>query len=352
MESYLPAIMITRRGFLQQAVLATAAAHLTSINGKVDHEDGMIMTVNGPIKPAAMGFTLSHEHVLVDFIGADNFNKNRYNQEEVFNVALPFLKEANKNGCSGFVECTPGYLGRDAILLRRLSMASGLNIVTNTGFYGASGEKYLPRFVYYETSEQIAARWILEWTDGIDSTDIKPGFIKTSVDKAPLSPGLRKIIDAAAITHLATGLTIGVHTGDGKAAEEQLEILKSRGVAPEARIWIHAQNEKDSAMHIGAARKGSWVSFDGVNPNSIQENIHYLQTMKNEKLLDRVLISQDSGWYHVGEPGGGDFKNYTAIFSQFIPALDHAGFTKEEIHGLFVINPAQAFTIGVRKFQV
>ena len=130
----------------------------------------------------------------------------------------------------------------------------------------AVGEKFLPRFVYHETAEQIASRWIREWTDGIEGTGIKPGFIKTSVDKAPLSPTLRKIIDAAGITHLATGLTIGVHTGDGEAAKEQLEILKARGVSPEARNWIHAQNEKDNRYHIEAAKKGSWVSFDGVNP--------------------------------------------------------------------------------------
>jgi predicted metal-dependent phosphotriesterase family hydrolase len=224
-------------------------------------------------------------------------------------------------------------------------------VITNTGFYGAVKEKFLPRFVYDETSEQIASRWILEWKDGIEGTGIKPGFIKTSVDKAPLSPTLRKIIDAAAVTHLATGLTIGVHTGDGKAAVEQLEILKARGVAPEARIWIHAQNEKDNLFHIEAAKKGSWVSFDGVNPDTIHDNIVLLQIMKKEKLLDHVLVSQDSGWYNVGEPKGGNYKNYITVFDRLIPALEQNGFTKDEINGLFVINPAKAFTIRVRKLH-
>ena len=341
--------MLSRRRFLKQTAFATAALHLPVFYEIANDADAMIMTVNGPINSTDMGFTLSHEHVLVDFIGADNFSKNRYDPEEVFKVALPFLEEAKKKGCNSFVECTPAYLGRDPLLLQRLSKGSGLNIITNTGFYGASGEKYLPRFVYRESSEQIAARWIAEWTAGIEGTGVKPGFIKTSVDKAPLSHPLRKIIDAAAITHLATGLTIGVHTGDGKAAEEQLEILKSRGVAPQARIWIHAQNEKDPMLHIEAAKKGSWISFDGVSPDSIQENIQFLQNVKKKKLLDHVLVSQDSGWYHVGESGGGDYKNYTCISQEFIPALGKAGFTEEEIHGLFVINPAKAFAVRVRK---
>jgi predicted metal-dependent phosphotriesterase family hydrolase len=313
--------------------------------------DAIVMTVNGPMKPEDLHFTLTHEHVLADFIGADNYSKERYNAEEVYTTALPFLEQVKKKGCSTFVDCSPAYLGRDVKLLQRLSKASGLNVITNTGFYGAVKEKFLPRFVYDETSEQIASRWILEWKDGIEGTGIKPGFIKTSVDKAPLSPTLRKIIDAAAVTHLATGLTIGVHTGDGKAAVEQLEILKARGVAPEARIWIHAQNEKDNLFHIEAAKKGSWVSFDGVNPDTIHDNIVLLQIMKKEKLLDHVLVSQDSGWYNVGEPKGGNYKNYITVFDRLIPALEQNGFTKDEINGLFVINPAKAFTIRVRKLH-
>jgi len=31
-----------------------------------------VMTVNGPELPGKMGITLEHEHILVDFIGADS----------------------------------------------------------------------------------------------------------------------------------------------------------------------------------------------------------------------------------------------------------------------------------------
>jgi phosphotriesterase-related protein len=101
--------------------------------------------------------------------------------------------------------------------------------------------------------------------------------------------------------------------------------------------------------HTESARQGSWVSFDGVNPKSKETHIGYLKAMKTEKLLHFVLVSQDSGWYHVGEPGGGDYKNYNYILTDFIPALRHQGFTGEEIDTLFIHNPAKAFTIGVRK---
>ncbi len=88
--------MHTRRHFLQQTALAAAALQLQAFKWKPESADGMVMTVAGPINPDAMHFTLTHEHVLADFIGADNYSKSRYNPEEVYSVALPFLTEVRK----------------------------------------------------------------------------------------------------------------------------------------------------------------------------------------------------------------------------------------------------------------
>jgi predicted metal-dependent phosphotriesterase family hydrolase len=339
---------INRRDFLQKSTFATAGILLLP-DLIVCKSKSIVMTVLGPIDANAVGFTLTHEHILVDFIGADKINKARYDAEEVFRIALPFLKELKMKGCDTLIECTPAYLGRDPQLLKRLSVASGLNMVSNTGYYGAVNEKYLPAHARTESAEQLAARWISESKKGIEGTGIKPGFIKTSVDKAPLTPTQRKIISAAALTHLATGLVIAIHTGNGEAAKEQLAILNSYGVRPDARIWVHAQNEQDITYHIEAAKHDSWVSFDGVNPESIRTYVNFLQTMKKENLLHRVLVSQDSGWYHVGEVKGGTFNSFTCIFTEFIPALQREGFTREEIDLIFRKNPAATFTIAVRK---
>jgi phosphotriesterase-related protein len=138
------------------------------------------------------------------------------------------------------VECTPAFLGRDAKLLKRLATASGLHIITNTGFYGAANDKYVPALAREESVQQLADRWIREFREGIDGTSIRPGIIKIGVDAGPLSEIDAKLVRAAAKTHLQTGLTIASHTGDGVAALEELEILKQEGVHPSALIWVHA----------------------------------------------------------------------------------------------------------------
>jgi phosphotriesterase-related protein len=71
--------------------------------------------------------------------------------------------------------------------------------------------------------------------------------------------------------------------------------------------------------------------------------------MKQEGLLEHVLFSQDSGWYHVGEPNGGEYQGYTTVFEKFLPALTEKGFTQEDIDLLFIKNPAKALAVKVRK---
>ena len=339
-----------RKDFIRSGILLCApyVLPLRNMMPETGNED-YIMTVNGHIRSADAGFTLTHEHILVDFIGAGKITTSRYNANEVYNKALPVLQEAVKNGCKTLVECTPNYLGRNAGLLQRLSKASGLHIVCNTGYYGAAKEKFLPKHAYTDSAKQLAARWINEWESGIEGTGIKPGFIKTGVDTFPLSPVQQKLIEAAALTHLSTGLTFGVHTGNGDAALQELKIIKATGVSPAAWVWIHAQSEKNRDIHLQVAKEGGWVSFDGLSDDSVQQYVQFLKDMKAEKLLHKTLISHDAGWYHVGEPGGCQFRYYNAVFKFMLPLLRKEGFSGKEIKQVFEVNPANALTVRIRK---
>ena len=122
-----------------------------------------INTVLGSIPATGLGQTLMHEHILTDFIGADRVGPGRYDAQDVIRVALPHLQTAKSLGCSTLVECTPAYMGRDPGLLAALSKASGLHILTNTGFYGAAADRYVPRFAYAQTAEALATRWTREF---------------------------------------------------------------------------------------------------------------------------------------------------------------------------------------------
>jgi phosphotriesterase-related protein len=331
----------TRRGFLA-GIPCLAALRARAV------EEPWTYAVTGRVRTGQLGVTLPHEHVLVDFVGADKVSRDRYDANEVFRTALPHLAALQKAGCQTLVECTPAYLGRDPRLLRRLSEASGVTLLANTGYYGAAQDKYVPAHAFDESAERLAERWTAEFADGIEGTGIRPGFMKIGVDSGPLSTIDRKLVRAAALCHRQTGLSIACHTGNGEAAFDALDTLRAEGVSPEAFLWIHAQNEKDRALHVKAARAGAWVSFDGVSSSSVEAHVASVSAMIVAGQGGRVLVSQDAGWYHAGEPGGGEFRPYTGLFERFLPALRTAGVADAQLRALTLSNPAQAFAIRRR----
>lgn len=321
-----------------------------------ERADGRIMTVLGLIAPDELGMTLPHEHGVVDFLGAEKSAVLRHDADDAFTTILPHLKKLRERGCQSVVECTPNYIGRDARLLKRLSETTGLNILTNTGYYGASGNKFLPKHAFSESAEQLAARWLAEWRDGIDGSGVRPGFMKLGVGSGKLPDVHAKLVRAAAQVHLQSGLTIAIHTGDGDAALDEIRILREEGVAASALIWVHAQNGS-GPQQSEAARLGAWVSLDGYSEKNRERYKTFLLTLKQAGLLGRVLLSHDHYWSVEGEGGRGSLKIHSggaanafeAIFTQLLPDLRAAGFSEEEVRQLTVKNPAEAFTIRVRK---
>jgi phosphotriesterase-related protein len=335
-------VRLSRRAWL--AGVASALPVLCRAQGAPPVAGRRVETVTGPVAASALGVTVMHDHVLVDFIGAAGVSRSRYDADAVFAVALPHLRRARELGCETLVECTPAYLGRDPALLKRLSEASEVRILSNTGLYGAANDKHLPAFAFERTAEQLAGMWIREATGGLDGTAIRPGFMKIGVDAAPLSDVDAKLVRAAAITTRETGLPIASHTASGPAAMAELDLLEAAGVPASSFIWVHAQSERDPAYHLRAARRGAWVEFDGLSPSSVSRHVELVVGMKNAGLLDRVLVSHDAGWYHVGEPDGGQFRPFDTLFTAFLPALRAAGASEGDVRRLLVDNPRTALT--------
>lgn len=326
----------------------------------VPEREGEVVTVKGNVFSEDLGITLIHEHVLVDWIGADSTGYHRWNRDEVLERVLPYFHEMAGRGVDTIGEFTPAYLGRDPFLLAELTRLTGIQIITNTGYYGAVGNRFIPAYVFDQSAEEIAAGWIDEFENGIEGSEIRPGFLKISVaEENPLSDFHQTLLQAAAITHLQTGMPIFSHTIGDIPAYEQVALLKENGVSPEAWVWTHAQTGSLEAVKE-LAEMGAWISLDNVRfePNqepketgSLEWYAERLNELKNAGLLDKVLISHDAGWYDAGEPNGGDFRGYTDIFDFMLSRLVDTGFTDEEILKLLVDNPARALSLGVKPLQ-
>jgi len=307
-----------------------------------------IQDVNGSHPADTNQIWLTHEHILVDFIGADSISPDRWSDEAVIKEIIPYLEELKEFNVRYFVDATPDCLGRDALLLQKISNQTGIRIITNTGLYGARKNIFIPQYAREMSAEKLAECWIHEYEKGIDGTSVKPGFIKIGIDNAdPLDSMQQKLVRAAALTHLKTGLTIASHTGKARGLWPQLNILREMGVSPEAFIWVHASSEDNFDNFLKAARMGCWISFDkfGWEP---EKDVDKILFAKRNGILDRILISHDAGWYDPGKAVQ-SIRGYTNIFRKLWPPLQAKGFTEDEFRMLVSVNPAKAYGIIIRR---
>lgn len=351
----------TRREFLSTtAWLATGMALGPVLGRAADPQvlhDGW-MTVTGFVRSLPAPAILPHEHVTTDFLGAEKLPAPRYDRGKAFDLIAPHFEKLRQRGVGLLVECTPAHIGRDVLLLKRLSEASGVRILTNTGYYGAVENKFLPRHAFTESVEQLADRWRQEWKEGIDGTGIRPGFIKLGTGNGRLPEVHAKLLRAACRVHAETGLTIAVHTGDGEAARGEVRILGEEGVAPSALVWVHAQNDP-GPIQIELAKRGVWISLDGYslatrNPERYR---NLLVAHREAGTLGRVLVSHDDGWAVEGEAaagselklfGNGNPAPYSSIFERLLTDLREAGFTQGDLDRLTRSNPAEALRVRRR----
>lgn len=341
---------MNRRTFVRRSSLAVAGAALGW--SVYDAPAGRLQTVTGPVAADRIGMCLPHEHLFSSF-GLDGVVLTPDETEAIFRSVSDYLQRVKQMGCTTIMDCTAAYFGRNPRLLKRLSEASGINILTNTGIYGAANDRYVPPFALDETADQLAARWVAEFRGGIDGTGIRPGFMKIGVDPAPLSAIDQKLLRAACRTHKQTGLTIACHTsgsdqpdGAARTALDELAIIRAEGVKPDAWIWVHAQNCPDSAVHINVARQGGWVSFDGLQDGQLDKHLRLVSAMEAAGLLGRVLLSHDGNSFRIRNTD--TMRPYHLLFEQFIPMLRQAGFSGADIRQMTVTNPAEAFAVRTR----
>lgn len=336
-----------RRRFLQTSLWALAGAG-GWLHSAPARKSKFIETVLGPIEPDSLGSTLPHEHVMCDFIGAEQTGRQRWDVTAVVNRMRPFLRELKSRGVTGFVDCTPAYIGRDPRVLRALAQQTGLHILTNTGYYGGAGDKFVPPHAHQETADRLSARWQEEWKQGIEGTGVKPGFVKIGVDEVDRATGRlssidEKLVRAAARTSKQTGLAVVCHTGGGPAGLASTRIFIEEKANP-ARFIVAHSDRHGLPVNQEVAELGAWVSFDAISRQPLEEHLALVEAMI-QRHADRLLLSHDNGWFWVGQENGGEVRDFNYLHDHFQPACRRKGISEATLRQLTVENPAQAFAI-------
>jgi predicted metal-dependent phosphotriesterase family hydrolase len=308
-----------------------------------------VMTVRGPIAADRLGFTLPHEHVLLDLVQIFPTQLLAFDFQlldaDLQATELELFAQAARSEWPGepcVVDVTTDTrMGRDPAGLRSISERLDLHLVTGCGRYR---EPWYEADFERRSTASLADELVAEIETGIGDTDIRPGIIgELGADREFVSPAEERVLRAGARASERTGLAVTLHARNGRVGLEQLDILADEGVSPARVIVGHADTQPYPDYHEAIARRGAWVQFDTVRarfPIVIERRVQYVLEARRRGYLDRVLLSHDvCAQSHLHAYGG---SGYDLLPTGFASRLTGAGLSQEELAGLFVDNPRRA----------
>jgi predicted metal-dependent phosphotriesterase family hydrolase len=302
-----------------------------------------VMTVRGPISASELGVTHSHEHILWDYWDLINSYDCVFDDES---IAADELSRFRVEGGSSVVECSSVGIRTDVAGLRRISEASGVNIVLGCGWYR---ERVYAREVFDKTSTQLADVLIRELTEGIDGTGVRAGLIgEIGTERRAISPAEERVFRAAARAHQATGVAVLTHTTHfGELALDQLDLLADAGVAADRVIISHLGDRPDPNILLAIAERGAYLSIDNVGYQQIGYPDDNIRAGNVSRLIaaghrDQVVLGSDISTKSALATFGG--RGYGWLLRSFVPLLREHGLDDDDIRAVTTTNIAAALT--------
>jgi phosphotriesterase-related protein len=316
-----------------------------------------LQTVTGAIRPAELGKTLMHEHLMIGYPGseADTVNPGP-NLEERVARCVDRIAEVKDLGFQSLLDPCPSDLGRDVELMAKVAQKTGFQIICATGFYKQSEGGYPywhMRGNFGPTVDAMAEIFIKEITEGIGDTGVRAGIIKVATGPGQMTDYEHGIFEAAAKASAETGAPITTHTDEGTVGDLQQQVLTENGVAAHRIVIGHSCGTSDHDYHMKIARGGSYLGFDrfGLDiAHPDDERVASLARLIQNGAGDRLVVSHDSVWCWRGQPfppaaeaAMTELWNPSHFSLRIVPKLLEQGVTEEQIDALLVDNPRRFF---------
>ncbi len=311
-----------------------------------------INSVLGPMDTADLGFTLSHEHVIVSSAGIQYVYPEFIDRAGSIERGIADLGEAYAEGLRTIIDVTTIDLGRDIRMLEQVSRESGVNIICATGTW-----RDIPRVFWTSTPDMIAPLYIREIEEGIENTGIKAGIIKVANDMGGVTEEGEIILRAAARAQIATNVPISTHTwAPERVGEQQVAIFEDEGVDLN-RVYVgHSNDTTDTEYLIGLLEKGVWIGLDRYPGRKTELTPDWEgRTETAWKLIQagwshRIMLGHD--WSVTLSIASQEMQEqrrqynpdgYLFITRRVIPRLKELGATDDDINNIFVDNPRRFF---------
>jgi phosphotriesterase-related protein len=344
---------------------------------------GKALTVLGAVDADAMGVTLPHEHLLIDFavmfrepaaasdkglayqpvslsnVGwvRQNFNANLDNlrllDEQTAQDEIMLFRRV---GGQTVVDPTNVSLSRDPLALARISRATGLNIVMGAGYYVAAAH---PADMDRRSEDSIVREIVREVTVGVGDSGVRAGLIGEIGNTWPWTDDEKKVVRAAVEAQRQTGAPLMIHPGRDQAAPMQiLELIGKQGGDLRRTIMCHIDRTISEERHLfDLAATGVWLEYDlfgmensyyPYNPDFDMPNdggrMAQILALIGRGHQDQILMSHDIAYKSSLTKYGG--YGYHHLLVNVVPRLRRKGLDDAGLRRLLVDNPTRAFVFG------
>lgn len=346
---------------------------------------GSAMTVTGPVSPAALGRTLTHEHFLLDMnhywvepeavterqhamepVRLDNrwwVTANLYQSKDALSLdeldtAIEEAELFRREGGGTIVDVSTVGLGRDPRALRSIAQESGVNVVAAAGYYVDDSH---PDDMDEKSVDDITDEIVSDVTEGIADTNVRAGIIGELGTSDPITENERKVLQAGARAQRLTGAPITIHTYPLKPknnAMEILDVLEDAGADLERVVLGHVDSAPPTGElvehHMALADRGAYVQYDGFGITRYSSVNDWEYPRDGERIdaaielieagyIDQLLFSHDvcakTYWTKYGGRG------YGHILREVVPRFRGRGLDDEQIETLLVGNPGRMLSL-------
>ena len=366
-------------------------------------KDKQVMTVCGPISPDKLGVTLCHMHVTtnvqnwytehkmssgasikdakvsIEILGLLHMDPTSCLDNLIIDdieMCIEELKDLKRWGCDTIVDTCPTTLlpTRDPIGQRKMSIASGVNIVCASGWYVAPAH---PAYIKEKTVDELCDIVVEEVTKGcrykwspeggypFEADGIKAGIIKVGVGTDPhnafTNEDEKKCFLACCKAQVKTGRPFTVHPNVFESTlkipikesclHHYLDLMEKEGTDLEKFYMSHIDWWNDDIDLLKSLMdRGIGLSFDGFNEEEYWLGFGYGLNFDNRQRMATMAKLIEAGYeeqllpscecfmkVHYKKYGG---FGYSHLLEYIIPILKNAyGVSEKSINTMLVENP-------------